>query len=76
MWNHTSRHAWKIRRQFFMASMVPCMMRRMVAHFGQPGGCRMAMSVNSQFVQLSYLGSKSDVLDICILDLPVKMSSG
>ena len=43
MCNHTSRHAWKmcyfdikIRRQFFMASMEPCMVRRMVAHFGQP----------------------------------------
>ena len=37
-------HAWKmcylnikIRRQFFMASMKPGMVRRMVAHFGQPG---------------------------------------
>ena len=44
MCNHTSRHAWKmcyfnikIRRQFFMASMELCMVRRMVAHFGQPG---------------------------------------
>ena len=43
MWNHTSRHAWKMcyfnlktRRQFFMASMEPCMVRRMVANFGQP----------------------------------------
>ena len=27
----------KIRRQFSMARMEPCMVRRMVAHFGQPG---------------------------------------
>ena len=27
----------QIRRQFFMDSMEPCMVRRMVAHFGQPG---------------------------------------
>ena len=44
MCNHTSRHAWKmcyfnikIFRQFFMVSMEPCMVQRMVAHFGRPG---------------------------------------
>ena len=40
MCNYTSRHAWKtyyfnikIRRQFLMASMEPCKVRRMVAHW-------------------------------------------
>ena len=39
----TSFHAWKIYfnlkipRQFFVASMEPCMVRQIVAHFGQPG---------------------------------------
>ena len=52
MWNHASRHAWKIcyfnikiRRQFFMASMEPCMVRRMVAHFGQPGSPAHAVTI-------------------------------
>ena len=67
MCNHTSRHAWKmcyfnikIRRQVFMASMEPCMVRRMVAHFGQPGTVIMMNGYRSFVLGLNFSGNNQE----------------